>query len=38
MVLRVMTPGIATFVDVEEMHAAIDLTWARESKQGIWGD
>lgn len=38
MVLRVMTPGVAAFVDVEEMHAAIDRTWACESKQGIWLD
>jgi hypothetical protein len=38
MVLRVMTPGVAAFVDVEKMHALIDLTRIRESKQGIWRD
>jgi hypothetical protein len=38
MVLRVMTPGVAAFVDVEKMHALIDLTHIRESKQGIWLD
>ena len=38
MVLRVMTPGVAAFVDVEKMHTLIDLTHLRESKQGIWCD
>ena len=38
MVLRVMTTGVAAFVDVEKMHALIDLTHIRESKQGIWRD
>jgi hypothetical protein len=38
MVLRVMTAGVAAFVDVEQMHALIDLTHIRESKQGIWRD